>query len=415
MDLPTDRFEVRCVVCDEVAPAPSSAATCARCDDPFAVLDLHFDLDRARRTLRRDAMDGRPVNHWRYAELLPVAPDDLAIRWPVGWTPLIEAPRLAAWAGVRRVRLKDDGRNPTASFKDRASSVGVVHALHSGANRIACASTGNAASSLAGYAAMGGIPATIFIPERAPAPKVTQLLVYGADVRRVLGSYAQAYDLCSAACEREGWYNRNCAINPYLVEGKKTCGLEIAEQTRDDPPDWVTVSVGDGCTIAGVAKGLAEMTALGFLDRTPRVLGAQADGVAPIAHAFEHGALPSEAFSGTFADSIDVDVPRNWHKAVRRVRDADGAFTRVSDSEIEEAMLQTARLAGVFAEPAAAAAVAGVRRAVRDGTISPSADVVAVVTGSGLKDVDSAARIAGAPTDVDPDTGVAADGARGGT
>lgn len=399
-------YQIACVVCSRPAAAPASAGTCAACADDSATLELHFDLKLASRTLTRTALAARPRNHWRYLELLPVRPDAQAMQWPVGFTPIVEAPRLAEWAGVRRLRLKDEGRNPTASFKDRASSVGVVHARQAGATRIACASTGNAASSLAGYAAMAGLPATIFVPARAPLPKVTQLCVYGADVRRVRGSYAEAYALCSSACEREGWYNRNCAINPYLVEGKKTCGLEIAEQTGDDPPDWVAVSVGDGCTVAGIGKGLMEMTALGFLAAPPRLLAVQPAAVAPIAHAWQHGALPDPRLLGTtFADSIDVAVPRNWRKAIDRVRACDGAFLCVTDAEIEQALLACARLSGVFAEPAAAAALAGVRRAVAEGRLTARSDVLVVITGSGLKDVQSAARLVSPPTDVDPITG----------
>ena len=283
-----------------------------------------------------------------------------------------------------------------------ANDRGVLHAMQGGAERVACASTGNAASSLAGYAAMAGLPATIFVPERAPAPKLAQLLVYGADVRRVLGSYTQAYELCTAACQQHGWYNRNCAINPYLIEGKKSCGLEIAEQTAADRPEWVVVSVGDGCTVAGIARGLQQMHELGLVQAVPRMLGVQAAAMDPVAHAFEHGELPAPPTGQTVADSIDVPVPRNWRKAVHRVRETGGAFIRVRDEEITDAMLACGSLAGIFAEPAAAAALAGVRRAVRDGVIAEVADVLAVVTGNGLKDIETAIRIAGSPKDVAP-------------
>lgn len=393
-----------CIRCGSAAVPPDSAGTCPACGDPFSILDIRFDLARVAKSMTREALADRPLNHWRYHELLPIEPDETAFAWPVGWTPIVETPRLASWAGISRLRVKDDGRNPTSSFKDRASSVGVLHALQRKAQRIACASTGNAASSCAGYAAMAGLPATIFVPQRAPEPKVAQLLIYGADVRRVRGTYAQAYDLCSRECTAHGWYNRNCAINPYLVEGKKTCGLEIAEQTSGREPDWVVVSVGDGCTVAGIAKGLIEMHALGFISRVPRVLGVQAAGMDPIVRAFEgDGELPGDFQGETIADSIDVPVPRNWRKALSYVRDAKGAFIRVSDEEITDAMKASGRLAGVFAEPAAAAAIAGVRRAASDGVIAPHEDALAVVTGNGLKDIRTAISIAGAATDVEPE------------
>jgi len=366
------------------------------------VLEIDFDLDAVRTSMTREALASRPGNHWRYRELLPVEPDEAASGWPVGWTPIVEVPRLSQWAGVGRLRIKDDGRNPTGSFKDRASSVGVVHAVQHGAERISCASTGNAASSLAGFAAMAGLPATIFVPASAPEPKVAQLLIFGADVRRVRGSYEQAYELCSAECALHGWYNRNCAINPYLVEGKKTCGLEIAEQTACDIPDWVVVSVGDGCTIAGIAKGLVEMHAIGMIERVPRVLGVQAEGVDPVAQAFESGRAPPVPRGSTIADSIDVKVPRNWRKAIARVRQTDGSFVTVRDEQIAEAMLAGGSRAGVFAEPAAAAAIAGVKQAAAEGLIARHESVLAVVTGSGLKDIARAMRICGRPRDVDP-------------
>lgn len=359
-------------------------------------------MARVAKSMTRASLENRPLNHWRYHELLPIEPNEEAFAWPVGWTPIMDTSRLAAWAGCRRFRVKDDGRNPTSSFKDRASSVGVLHAMQAKATRIACASTGNAASSLAGYAAMAGIPSTIFVPQRAPEPKVAQLLIYGADVRRVRGTYAQAYDLCSAECAKNGWYNRNCAINPYLVEGKKTCGLEIAEQTAGREPDWVAISVGDGCTVAGVAKGLLQMKELGIIGRVPRVLGVQAAGMDPVARAFETGELPKDFSGQTLADSIDVPVPRNWRKAIKFVKATTGAMVRVSDEEITEAMKAAGRLAGVFAEPAAAASIAGVKRAVADGLIGKGDDVLAVVTGNGLKDIKTAMAIAGQPTEVEP-------------
>ena len=395
--------DMRCVRCGRSVPAPVSAGVCPHCNDPFAVLQVEFDLERAATTLTAESLKSRPMNHWRYHELLPIEPDPEVFGWPIGMTPLIEVPRLAAWAGLGSLRLKDDTRNPTASFKDRASSVGVAHAMQAGATHIACASTGNAASSLAGFAAMAGMRAMIFVPRSAPAPKVTQLLMYGADVRRVQGTYAQAYDLCAHECEANGWYNRNCATNPYVIEGKKTGGLEIAEQTAEHPADWVVVSVGDGCTIAGIANGLKQMHTLGFLERVPRMLGVQASCVHPIMSAFEKGAFDERAESGpTMADSIDVPVPRNWRKAVAAVRESDGAFVAVNDDEIAGAMRACAALGGVFGEPAAAASVAGAKLAAERGIIGPGETVVAVITGSGLKDIAGARRIAGEPTDVPP-------------
>ncbi len=401
--------ELTCVLCGSTFPGANLATAeatwmvCPRCG-PDGILDIGYDLNRVRDAWLERPLADRARNHWRYAELLPLEPDAIRHEWPVGWTPIIDSPRLAQKLGVKQILLKDEGRNPTASFKDRASSVGVAHALQVGAETIACASTGNAASSLAGHAALAGLPAFIFVPHTAPEPKVAQLLVFGATVFAVKSTYDAAYDLCTKACQTFGWYNRNCAINPVLVEGKKTGGLEAAEQSRDlgIVPDWVAVSVGDGCTIAGIWKGLQEMHALGVIDRLPRLLGVQAAGVMPFAYALKHDGLPPPSAGKTIADSIDVHVPRNWRKAIRALRDSHGVLVGVCDEEILEAMRLAGRH-GVFAEPAAAAALAGVVSAINSQTISHNDRVLVMVTGSGLKDTRSAIRAGGQPIPVEAD------------
>jgi threonine synthase len=356
-----------------------------------------------RRTLNRRALAARPRDHWRYLELLPVPAGARRPPWPVGWTPIADAPRLAAWAGVRTLRVKDEGRNPTASFKDRASSVGVARALFRKARVVACASTGNAASSLAGAAAAVGLTSVIFVPEKAPEAKVAQLLMFGARVLRVMGTYDEAWELCQRACAHYGWYNRNAAVNPSLVEGKKTCGLEIGEQMAAEMPDWVAVSVGDGCTIAGIWKGLREMHALGFASRLPRLLGVQAAGASPLVTAFRESRDLVPGKAETLADSICVGHPRNWRKALRAVRESQGTFVAVADEAILEAMREAGRRAGVFGEPAGVAGLAGLRQAVADGIVRKLHSALAIVTGSGLKDVRTATRAAGEPVELPPD------------
>lgn len=376
--------------------------TCSECGLE-GVLEVEYDYEKVARTLTAASLQGRPKSAWRYTELLPIDARAALPHLQVGMTPLYEVPRLAEAVGVRSLWLKDDGRNPTGSFKDRASSVGVVKAKEEGKAVVACASTGNAASSLAGFAAAMGLASFIFVPERAPEPKVAQLLIFGANVIRVRGSYDQTWQFCQDACGRYGWYNRNAAVNPYLVEGKKTVGLELGEQLADRMPDWVVVSVGDGCTIAGVWKGLKEMYRLGLLRRLPRMLGVQAMGAAPVTRAFDSGEdlIPVEA--RTLADSIEVGHPRNWRKAVRAVRESGGAMVNVQDTEILESMRRTARLGAVFAEPAAAAGVAGVAAAVARSIVDWGESVLVVITGNGLKDVKSAIQAVSPPIDIDPD------------
>ncbi len=377
---------------------------CPRCG-PEGVLDIGFDVRAARARLSRRTLKARPLDMWRYRELLPVPAGARVPPLRVGWTPILDAPRLASWAGLHGLLLKDEGRNPTASFKDRASVVGVARALLRRARVVACASTGNAASSLAGAAASVGLTSVIFVPEFAPEPKVAQLLVFGARVIRVKGSYDETWDLCQRACTRHGWYNRNAAVNPSLVEGKKTCGLEIGEQLGKEAPEWVAISVGDGCTLAGTWKGLREMHVLGLLPRLPRMLGVQAEGARPLVDAFEKGGdlVPSEA--QTLADSICVGHPRNWRKALRAIRESQGAMVAVSDAAILDAMRETGRLSGVFGEPAGVAALAGLRVAVERGIVSRKESALSVVTGSGLKDVRSAIRAADEPVTLPADDG----------
>lgn len=383
--------------------APGAAMTCPACGPDEGILDVEFDLGGVRRVLTRASLATRPATHWRYRELLPLEDGAEALPPWIGYTPLMEAPRLAAAMGVRRLRLKDDTRSASASFKDRASSVGVSRAVHEGFQEIACASTGNAASSLAHCAAAAGIRANIFVSARIPDGKLAQLLAYGARVFKVMGSYDEAYRLCMTACERFGWYNRNAAVNPYLVEGKKTGGLEVAEQCDDDPPDWISASVGDGCSIAGVWKGIRQMRDIGVTNWTARMLGVQAEGVAPITEAFESGRLDREGKGDTYADSINCSVPRNWRKAVNAVRESGGRYINVSDSEIQRAVLETGRLSGVFAEPAAATAIAGVAKARAAGIIDGKASVVAMITGNGLKDIKGAMMAVGEPNVIKPE------------
>ena len=390
-----------CLLCGRHVP-DGNVQTCPACGAE-GILDVRYDYERAARTLNPGSLAGRALDHWRYAELLPVSSTAAKPRLQIGWTPVYEVPRLAREVGAGRLFLKDDGRNPTNSFKDRASSVAVMKAQEFGARTVACASTGNAASSLAGLSASVGIRSVIFLPEHAPEPKITQLLVFGATVVKVRGTYEEAIDLCRSACEKFGWYNRNSGTNPFCVEGKKTAGLEIAEQFGPSVPDWVVVSVGDGCTIGGIGKGLDEMHRLGLIPRVPRLLGVQAECARPIVDAFESGSDLVPTAADTIADSIAVGTPRNWRRALARIKESGGSMIAVPDREILDAIRITARLGGVFGEPAGVAGVAGLRRGRDSGLIGSDESVLVVITGNGLKDIDSARRAAGEPISIAPD------------
>ncbi|MEW6244837.1 MAG: threonine synthase [Bacillota bacterium] len=387
-------LHLRCIDCGRTFSAEPDRYVCP---EDGGLLDVEYDYDRAGHNLSRDGLASSPeASMWRYLPLLPVRPDTPRPPLRVGFTPLYPAPRLGRAMGIEQVYVKDDGLNPTGSLKDRPSAMAVVKAKESGASVIACASTGNAASSLAGQAASAGMPTCIFVPERAPLGKLAQMVVFGATVIKVLGSYEETYRLSAWAIERFGWYNRNAAINPYLIEGKKTVAMEIVEQLDFQPPDWVVMSVGDGCSIAGAYKGFLDMHRCGLAARIPRLLAVQAEGCAPLARAFRAGTsefVPEP--ENTIADSIAVGVPRNPIKALSAVRKSEGTFVTVGDEEILSAMKMLGTTAGVFAEPAASASVAGLARAKEMGIISRGDTVVVVVTGNGLKDPGRATQAGG--------------------
>ncbi len=355
---------------------------------------------------------------WRYWELLPIERRESIPPLQVGWTPLYRAPRLEKRLGLGPVYLKDDGRNPTASFKDRASAVVVAKARELRVDVITTASTGNAGAALAGLAASAQMPAVIFVPQTAPVAKIAQLLIFGSRVMLVHGNYDQAFDLCLAASREFGWYCRNTAYNPYTVEGKKTAALEICEQlallpgtssqaaesTPWQTPDRIFVSVGDGNIISGLWKGLRDLCALGWIDKMPKLMGIQAEGSAACYNAWKAGSEEITPVNAqTIADSISADIPRDGRRAIRAVRETKGAFLTVSDDEIIAAIGELGREAAVFSEPAGAASYAGLVKAAQQGMVGPDETVVVLITGSGLKDITSAMKAAGSSTIVEPD------------
>jgi len=321
----------------------------------------------------------------------------------LGWTPLYKAERLGAEAGVPNLYIKDDGRNPSASFKDRASAVVVAKARELKEKVITTASTGNAASSLACLTGSLDMKTVIFVPETAPAPKVAQLLVFGAVVIMVKGNYDAAFDLCLKASQEYGWYNRSTGVNPFTREGKKTCAFEICEQLKWETPDKVFVPVGDGNIISGMWKGFVEFHRLGIIDKLPQMIAVQAERSDSVKRAFEAGGEVQPVSGETIADSISVCVPRDGLAAVMAIKDSGGFAVSVTDAEILEAIPQIARGSNVFAEPAAAAAYAGLKKTAAAGRIKDSESAVVLISGNGLKDVQSAMKSVGKPFIIKPD------------
>lgn len=403
----------RCSLCGAEYAPEAVSYVCPHHGD-LGNLDVVLDAAAIRRAVT-PAQVAASVDYslWRYQPLLPVA-DPGHLGTPLrsaGWTPLYRAERLGAALGRGAIWLKDDGRNPTASFKDRASAVVVARAQELAVARVVTASTGNAGAALAGMAAAVRMPATILAPATAPSAKVAQLLMFGAQVVLVNGNYDQAFDLALAAAREFGWYCRSTGFNPFTVEGKKTAAFEICEQLArargeaEAPvwpaPDYVYVSVGDGNIITGLWKGFRDLLALGWIERLPRLMGVQAEGSAACANAWRADTeVITPVAADTLADSISVDLPRDGVRAVRAVRETGGAYVVVSDDEILAAMRELAREAAVFAEPAGATAYAGLRRTAPE--LPAEATVVVVNTGNGLKDVKSAMRAAGEALRIDP-------------
>jgi len=406
---------LECVECGAAYAPGEVSYTCPDHDGVRGVLDVRYDHDAIRE--RFDApLDGRIPSQWKYRAFLPVAADAAPVTLAEGGTPLLAAPRLSDELGVV-AGVKDDARNPSGVLKDRATSIATTKARAAGRDVVTCASTGNAAASLSAYAARAGLDARIFVPADAPEGKLAQPLVHGADVLAVEGSYDEAYDLSMTVTDRYGWYNRNAAINPYQVEGKRTVGHELAERTGaatagdagatttewdHGVPDWVVFSMGDGCTVYGGWKGFREFADLGYVDRVPRFLGVQSTGASAIHDAF-HGRGDGEAAAETDADSIAVGRPRNVRKACRALAESGGTAVLVDDDAIREAEATLGRTAGLYAEPAAAAPVAGVRAARERGLIDAGDRVVVVTTGHGLKDTAGALAAGGEPDRIPPD------------
>ena len=386
-----DIKELKCVVGGCTYTVDEVTYTCP-VHGEVGTLDILYDYEHLKQTIDRDAISiSRVMNSWRYKSLLPVQPDSKVPPLAVGWTPLYDAPRIADVLGIRQAWVKDDGANPTGSLKDRASTLVLARALEQGISTVSTASTGNAAAALAGLgASVPEIDIVIFVPATAPEAKIAQLLVYGATVLLVEGSYDDAFDLCMDVCQAEGWYSRNTGVNPFTTEGKKTVALEIAEQLEWNVPDVVAVSVGDGSIISGTYKGFYDLHQLGWIDKIPRIIGVQAGGSSVLAQAWKNGIeavdiVRTEAVN--IADSISSELPRDRAKALRAVRATGGAFVTVSDDEILIALPEFAQLSGVFAEPAAVATYAGVQRAVESGVINNEESVCLLMTGNGLKDV----------------------------
>jgi threonine synthase len=410
MNKPSHMNGYRCFACAAIAPADYDGFLCPGCGGN---LDITYDYAAVAEEVAIGFAQEQP-ELFRYQPFLPVrAP---ASRFPlrIGGTPLYEASRLGQQAGLRRLYLKDETGNPSASLKDRASAVALCRAIDIGARVVSTASTGNAGSSLACLAAALGMQAVVFVPANAPAAKLTQLLSYGAKVLAVQGSYDEAYDLCLAASDEFGWFNRSTGFNPFTREGKKTCSFEIWEGLDGEVPDRVVVPTGDGNILSGIWKGWRDLQAAGLIQRLPKIDCVQSESSAAIAGTVQRLRNGHEAVTDwsavsvdkvqadTIADSISVDQPRDGLAAAQAIIESGGEAITLPDQNILAAISEMARFTGLFVEPAAAAPWAAVRQMADDRLIDADERVICLVTGSGLKDPASAGKAFGEPALIVP-------------
>lgn len=385
----------KCSICRKEYLPASVVYTCPHCGGNLDVI-LNFEMIR-KKYQPEDITSRSDYSHWRYLPLMPIndpGGEGTPLR-SAGWTPLYSPAGLRNKLKLQDLWIKDEGRNPTGSFKDRASAVVVAKAREIQAEVVVTASTGNAGAALAGMSAAVGQKAVIFAPKTAPQAKIAQLLVYGAQVILVDGNYDAAFDLTIEAAREFDWYCRNTGYNPYTAEGKKTCAFEIWEQIcltqpEDSKPLCIFVSVGDGNIISGLHKGFKDLVTLGWLNQIPRIFGVQSEKSAAIAKAFFASTETITPVSAaTLADSISVDLPRDGVRAVRAARDTSGAYLTIRDEEIIQGIAELGKY-GIFAEPAGAAAYMGLVKAASRGMVDETDPVVVVNTGNGLKDIRAA-------------------------
>ena len=370
------------------------------------MLEVRYDYDSLRDSVDTSLWRKRPLSIWRYEELLPLDRASVKVSLGEGGTSLHRSIRLAERLGLKKLHVKNEGENPTGSFKDRGMTVGVSKAVEIGAEKVVCASTGNTSASLAAYAAKAGLECIVVIPsEKVALGKLAQAIVHGARVVQLEGSFDDALRVVlELAQSKTGLYLLN-SINPYRLEGQKTLAYEVWDQLGGRVPDAVIVPVGNAGNISAIWKGFQDLNQLGLISDLPRMIGIQAEGASPIAEAFRRGLSKIDPVPNpeTVATAIRIGSPASWKKALRAVRGSKGLVETVTDTEILEAQRLLARLEGIFVEPASASSVAGLKKLVEVGAVSRKEEVACVTTGHGLKDPEIIGRICEKPITVSAD------------
>ena len=374
---------------------------CKKCGD---LLEIKYDYDVLTRALEKSEWEKAPLSVWRYKDFMPINDFSKIVSLNEGGTGLHPCPRLGKQLGVRRLYVKNEGENPTGSFKDRGMTVGVTKAVELGVKSVICASTGNTSASLAAYAAKAGLQCTVLIPAGKIAyGKLAQAMIYGAQVLQVRGNFDQALDIVLKLSETHRSIYLLNSINPFRIEGQKSLAYEICDQLSQESPDRVIVPVGNAGNISAIWKGFTEFHTLGFIGQLPKMTGIQAVGAAPIARAIKNGSdkIVPVWKPETIATAIRIGAPVSWKKAVNAIRNSHGTAETVTDTEILDAQKMLAQLEGLFVEPASASSIAGLKKLIANGEVDKDECIVCVVTGHGLKDPDVAVKVSEKPLEVD--------------
>ncbi len=390
-----------CINCKTIYSVDEIVYFCKKCGD---ILEIRFDAKELTDATKTSDWKTKPLSVWRYRPFMPIHETTKLVTLGEGGTGLHRSERLGNELGIKNLYVKNEGENPTGSFKDRGMTVGVTKAVELGVRHVICASTGNTSAALAAYAARAGIKCTVLIPAGKIAyGKLSQAMIHGAKVLQVKGNFDEALEFVLKLAEKHKDIYLLNSINPFRIEGQKSLGYEICEQLNYEAPDRIVIPVGNAGNISAVWKGLKEFYELGLIKKLPKMTGIQAEGSAPIAQAIKANSdkITPVEHPETIATAIRIGAPVSWKKAVNAIRESHGTAETVTDDEILDAQKTLARVEGIFVEPASASSIAGLKKLIRRGIIMEDEKVVCITTGHGLKDPDTAIKQSEKPIEVD--------------
>ncbi|MEM3538368.1 MAG: threonine synthase [Nitrososphaerales archaeon] len=394
-------FKLICIGCKLEYSIDEIIYSCRKCND---LLEVQIDLEEVKDLINRRDLSLKPLSVWKYSELIPIFDKSKIVTINEGGTKLHKCSNLAEELGIKKLYVKNEGENPTGSFKDRGMTVGVTKAKEFNSKEVACASTGNTAASLSAYAAKAGLKSIILIPYGAVAiGKLAQSIIYGAKVIAIKGNFDKALSIIIEASKSLGLYLLN-SINPFRIEGQKTAAFEVCEQLDWHAPDRLIIPVGNAANIAAYWKGFKEFYELGFIENLPTMIGIQAYGASPIVQAIKEKRdfIKPVDNPNTVATAIRIGKPASWKKAINAIKESKGTAESVTDEEILSAQRLLARKEGLFVEPASASSIAGLKKLIELGSIDKDEDIVCVATGHGLKDPNSAMKFYQEPIVIEP-------------